>query len=238
MSEYWRQRFIDAEGQYEYPAEYHELQDRIDSLDSQYRLFVNHECVFIRDYSDTSDFIFSRTSNMSESRKIQYGFADDDAFCFFVFSISTGWKRMLSDVECKLFGFNTITGQSKWLPFMHPGGDSKYINLKNRYELVYRNYQQQYVAKRQALYEKMQSFPRASVRKRVYYEYLQSVEWRQKRLSILQRDGGRCFNCKSMEDLHVHHLSYQYAGDERTIDLITVCRDCHELIHGIEDELL
>jgi len=41
-----------------------------------------------------------------------------------------------------------------------------------------------------------------------------------------------------MDDLQVHHLSYQYVGDERTVDLITICRDCHELIHGIEDELL
>jgi len=238
MSEYWRQRFIDAEGQYEYPAEYHKLQDRINHIDSQYLSFIKHDCIQIHNYHDTSDFIFSRTSSMSKSIKSEYGFSDNDAFCFFVFSISSGWKRLLSPLECEKFGFNTSTGKCGSVPFIHPGGDPKYVNLKKRYKSLYNAYHQQWMDKRRALYEKMQSFPRASVRKRVYYEYLQSVEWKQKRLLILHRDGGQCFNCKSMDDLQVHHLSYQYVGDERTVDLITVCRDCHEMIHGIEDELL
>ena len=66
-----------------------------------------------------------------------------------------------------------------------------------------------------------------------YRLYLASPDWRLKRDARLDIDGHKCTMCESYQDLHVHHVTYENVGDEivRT-ELLTVCRDCHSLIHG------
>jgi hypothetical protein len=65
----------------------------------------------------------------------------------------------------------------------------------------------------------------------LYQEYLASQEWKIKREQRLRIDGYRCiFSCSSQE-LHVHHIHYSNVGNENMDDLITVCKDCHSLIH-------
>ena len=62
-----------------------------------------------------------------------------------------------------------------------------------------------------------------------YKIYLQSLEWREKRKIVIERDGGRCRLCGSKEDLHVHHRSYEFLGKKEEIyDLTTLCKTCHE----------
>ena len=49
---------------------------------------------------------------------------------------------------------------------------------------------------------------------------------------VLERDGWRCQTCGSMQHLQVHHLKFrsQSGGDEEQ-NLITLCAECHELVH-------
>jgi 5-methylcytosine-specific restriction endonuclease McrA len=55
---------------------------------------------------------------------------------------------------------------------------------------------------------------------------------------ILERDGWRCQKCGSSGNLDVHHINRRSAlGDDAEINLITVCRECHKMLHRSADEL-
>lgn len=60
--------------------------------------------------------------------------------------------------------------------------------------------------------------------------------WRAKRLAILKRDDYKCTKCSKTTTLHVHHLVYsgEYPWESKNEELITLCKKCHEEIHGIE----
>jgi len=64
-----------------------------------------------------------------------------------------------------------------------------------------------------------------------YQRYLQSPEWQDKRLQVLQRDKYRCVDCGARKRLEVHHTSYARIFKEDLDDLITLCRACHEEEH-------
>jgi hypothetical protein len=67
-----------------------------------------------------------------------------------------------------------------------------------------------------------------------YSEYLSSEVWQKIRDTVLERDGKRCRVCNRAGMLNVHHRCYSERwGDESIDDLITLCRKCHELFHGI-----
>lgn len=66
-----------------------------------------------------------------------------------------------------------------------------------------------------------------------YREYLLSPEWQKIRKSVLKRDGNKCRLCNSTSRLQVHHRVYpDVYGQEDLIDLITICRNCHDLFHS------
>lgn len=69
-----------------------------------------------------------------------------------------------------------------------------------------------------------------------YQEKLQHPKWQKKRLEILERDSFQCRLCKDEKTtLHIHHLKYINGNDPwqyKNNDLMTVCKDCHKLIHG------
>jgi len=68
--------------------------------------------------------------------------------------------------------------------------------------------------------------------KEKYYAYLQTDTWKQKRDRVVKRDMGRCRICNSSKFLNVHHRKYpEVYGEELLIDLITLCKVCHELFH-------
>ena len=65
-----------------------------------------------------------------------------------------------------------------------------------------------------------------------YYIYIQSDEWKEKRLQALDRAGYRCQVCGDGMNLQVHHVTYDRLGNEHEDDLIAVCKRCHEKIHS------
>lgn len=65
-------------------------------------------------------------------------------------------------------------------------------------------------------------------------EYYKSTHWRSTRERRLELDGHRCAHCKSDgggEPLHVHHWRYDLFN-EQILDLVSLCRPCHERIHA------
>jgi len=68
--------------------------------------------------------------------------------------------------------------------------------------------------------------------KNYYYKYLQSDEWKKKRLERLKLDKFQCQVCGNRSGtLDVHHTTYQTLHNENINDLITVCRNCHTKLH-------
>ena len=70
--------------------------------------------------------------------------------------------------------------------------------------------------------------------KAIYSAYLQSEPWKARRVAVVARDRGVCQGCGASpraEDTVVHHTSYARAGNELLCDLVTMCRDCHDIAH-------
>ena len=68
--------------------------------------------------------------------------------------------------------------------------------------------------------------------KKQYQKYLKSSHWREKRREKL--DGIVflvCHICRSGENFHIHHLTYERIGQERGKDIVRLCPSCHRLIH-------
>lgn len=63
--------------------------------------------------------------------------------------------------------------------------------------------------------------------KRLYYETRHWSTTRSERYSI---DDYSCVLCFSKENLQCHHVTYENLFDENMSDLMTVCKDCHEVI--------
>lgn len=64
-----------------------------------------------------------------------------------------------------------------------------------------------------------------------YKEYLNSIEWKNKREQVLKRDKYKCKRCANNVNLHVHHGTYARIFKENLDDLFTLCIGCHELYH-------
>lgn len=65
----------------------------------------------------------------------------------------------------------------------------------------------------------------------LHKQYLNSFEWKQKRLQVLKRDSYLCQGCLTNSATDVHHLTYDNWGNELLFQLISVCRQCHINIH-------
>lgn len=71
-----------------------------------------------------------------------------------------------------------------------------------------------------------------------YEAYIQSDEWKQLRLELLQSRGCKCQDCgktKHHTKLQVHHLTYERLFEELPQDLVILCRKCHMKQH--EDKI-
>jgi len=64
-----------------------------------------------------------------------------------------------------------------------------------------------------------------------YRDYLNTPEWNEKRLLILERAGHKCEQCGGTHKLQVHHKTYERRGDEWPSDLIALCDPCHVACH-------
>lgn len=59
--------------------------------------------------------------------------------------------------------------------------------------------------------------------------------WSLRRLRFLEDYGSKCKACGSTENIHVHHLSYEFPrGSEPDTDLVVLCQTCHEKVHRLE----
>lgn len=70
------------------------------------------------------------------------------------------------------------------------------------------------------------------------FGFLKSDKWQQLRLDCLARDGAKCRICK-VRDLSndVHHIRYPARWiDTKIQDLVTLCREHHEMVHKIMEE--
>lgn len=78
-----------------------------------------------------------------------------------------------------------------------------------------------------------------------YREYLKSSDWRRKKEKFYSsklfkklRSNGKwkCFCCEEGDKaLDMHHRTYKRLGKEKiSVDLVPVCRQCHEEIHKFE----
>lgn len=63
--------------------------------------------------------------------------------------------------------------------------------------------------------------------------YMQTAQWRMIRAKVLKRCGGICEGCGDRPATQVHHLTYERLGHEMLFDLVGLCRQCHESVHGI-----
>lgn len=76
-----------------------------------------------------------------------------------------------------------------------------------------------------------------------YKKYLSTPKWKGISDFVKSRDEYKCKLCNTQHDLEVHHRSYQWIGKEKghEVDLVTLCKRCHEMFHskGISaDEML
>jgi hypothetical protein len=74
--------------------------------------------------------------------------------------------------------------------------------------------------------------------KQAYLDYLQSDTWKQVKLRYLKsKSKKRCYVCwKPYENngcFDFHHKTYKNLGCERLMDLVILCRNCHEDTHRI-----
>jgi 5-methylcytosine-specific restriction endonuclease McrA len=70
-----------------------------------------------------------------------------------------------------------------------------------------------------------------------YSEKLKDERWLLLREEILKRDWYMCQMCMSSKNLQVHHMDYDgEPWESKTIDLITLCENCHELEHGLKED--
>lgn len=65
-----------------------------------------------------------------------------------------------------------------------------------------------------------------------YSQYLSSEAWRDRRELVLKRAHGVCEGCGLAQATQVHHLTYVRIGREMLFDLVAICDDCHEVVHG------
>lgn len=70
-----------------------------------------------------------------------------------------------------------------------------------------------------------------------YDAYLASPQWAERRRYFLARAMHRCQLCKQRggpngQGLNVHHSDYSRLGSELEIDVVVLCRACHERHHG------
>lgn len=75
-----------------------------------------------------------------------------------------------------------------------------------------------------------------------YGASLLDVRWKRKRKEILARDFYQCINCKSIDELQVHHRQYHFdikirkfkePWDYPNVLMITLCKKCHQRGHQL-----
>lgn len=66
----------------------------------------------------------------------------------------------------------------------------------------------------------------------LYDEYIDSPQWRRRRVEYFARHNRLCRVCGKGKKIHLHHLTYERMGAELDRDLMALCERCHSAIHG------
>ena len=66
---------------------------------------------------------------------------------------------------------------------------------------------------------------------REYVKYLQSPQWRERKLAFMKRHGAYCRACYRIDKLDCHHDDYARLGHEDDNDLWILCREHHQTAH-------
>lgn len=78
-----------------------------------------------------------------------------------------------------------------------------------------------------------QGYPAYNPKSPEYEAYLHSPQWREMRDRIIRERQGRCEGCGlAHRELHLHHKTYVRLYDEVDSDMILLCPDCHDGMHG------
>lgn len=65
-----------------------------------------------------------------------------------------------------------------------------------------------------------------------YTEYLHSEHWKNMKQKMRKLKNNQfCYICRTPENLHVHHKTYDNLGNETTTELMYLCVDCHKAVH-------
>jgi len=64
-----------------------------------------------------------------------------------------------------------------------------------------------------------------------YKEYMDSVYWARRKEEWYAKFTKTCWACHSVENIHLHHVSYERMGFERDDDLVSLCKTCHGELH-------
>lgn len=64
-----------------------------------------------------------------------------------------------------------------------------------------------------------------------YTTYMQSPEWRKVRDRALEFWKCRCCICFGLDQVEVHHRTYERLGHEWLSDVVCLCKPCHALFH-------
>lgn len=62
--------------------------------------------------------------------------------------------------------------------------------------------------------------------------YYETPHWRLLSSQRREFDGHRCCQCSAFRELNVHHWQYKLFAEDMRQDLMTLCRSCHEAVHG------
>lgn len=68
-----------------------------------------------------------------------------------------------------------------------------------------------------------------------YKKYLKYEHWRVIRTKFISERGGKCEDCGTTENLHIHHMHYRTIGKEKKEDVEILCANCHEYKHLKEE---
>jgi 5-methylcytosine-specific restriction endonuclease McrA len=61
--------------------------------------------------------------------------------------------------------------------------------------------------------------------------YLRSDKWLKMKEQVINRDGNRCTECGTTENLEAHHLHYDNLWNEDGSESVTLCKACHSNKH-------
>jgi hypothetical protein len=64
-----------------------------------------------------------------------------------------------------------------------------------------------------------------------YERYMASDHWKARKDRYFRTHEKRCAACGSVDEVQLHHLSYEKMGREPNDDLMPLCQICHSLVH-------